>query len=137
MLVLTGLCASPSQHSFSDCQTSLRPRSVSSVTWLDLTFPAEGSACLGRMMNSCSQIEELTVKCNSKGEQLQCACAPNATGCTQGPVYCPSVVSLLPYTYHVAGSFLEQMLKLAQMEISIRIILHFARLAMPLTQWLY
>ena len=53
-------------RSFSDCQSSLYPKSKSSVRKLDLRFPSDGAACLDRMMNGCSQIEELNVQCDSK-----------------------------------------------------------------------
>ena len=86
--VLTVLCTSSTQRSFSDCQTSRSPKPVGSVSQLDLHFPAEGSACLGRMMNSCYQIEDLRAVCKSKGEHLQCVHAFNTTECNQVPAYC-------------------------------------------------
>ena len=57
-----------SQESFNDLQTSPRPRSVYNVSKLDLTLPPEGDAWLARSIPSCPQLEELEVKCNSKGE---------------------------------------------------------------------
>ena len=33
------------------------------------------------LAHSCSQMEELNVKCDNEGELLQCACASNATQC--------------------------------------------------------
>ena len=64
-------------------------------------FPSDGAACLDRMMNSCSQIEELEVQCDSEGEQLHCACVSITVKCTQcwDPVHCPSqcMDSLLSY----------------------------------------
>ena len=71
------LCTSPSQGSVSDCHTSLRPKSQSGVANLDLDLPSKG------LVNCCSQIEELRVKYNSKGELLECTCASNATQCNQ------------------------------------------------------
>ena len=59
-----------SQRSFSDLQSSRRPKSVSSVRKLYLTFPPEGDTCLAKLIPNCPQVEELTVKCdNDKGEE--------------------------------------------------------------------
>ena len=57
------------QKSLSDLQTSHRPKSVSSVSTLDLTLPPEGGACFARLIPICHQVEELTVNCDSKGEE--------------------------------------------------------------------
>ena len=58
-----------SQESFNDLQTSHHPKSVSSVRKLDLTLPPEGDTCLARLIPNCPQVEELTVNCNSNGEE--------------------------------------------------------------------
>ena len=58
-----------SQMSFSDLQTSLHPKSVSSVNKLYLILPSEGDAFLARWIPLCPQVEELGVKCSSKGEE--------------------------------------------------------------------
>ena len=63
-----GVSTFSSQESFSDLQTSPRPRSVSNVSKLDLFLPPEGDACLARCIPICPQLEELKVDCNSKGE---------------------------------------------------------------------
>ena len=80
VLVLNVLCTSPSQDSVSGWHTSFHPTSQSGVA--NLEVPCEG------LTYSCSQIEELNVKCDSEGELLQCACASNATQCNgarEGP----------------------------------------------------
>ena len=79
MLALSGhspLCAVghvvytfSSQESFSDLKTSPHPQSVSGVRELDVTFPTEGDSSLVRLIHKCPQVEELTVKCDSKGEK--------------------------------------------------------------------
>ena len=58
-----------SQESFNDLQTSLHPKSVSSVRKLDLSLPPEGDTCLARLIPNCPQVDELTVRCDSKGEE--------------------------------------------------------------------
>ena len=58
-----------SQRSFNDLQTSHCPKSVSSVRKLDLTLPPEGYTCLASCVPNCPQVDELTVKCDSKGEE--------------------------------------------------------------------
>ena len=61
-----------SQKSFSDLQTSPRPKSVSSVSKLDLSLPPEGDTCLASLIPNCPEVDELTVKCDSKGEGNVC-----------------------------------------------------------------
>ena len=58
-----------SQSSFNDFQTSPCPRSVSSVSKLDLDLPPEGDAYLARWIPNCPQLEELRVNCGGKGEE--------------------------------------------------------------------
>ena len=57
-----------SQTSFNDLQTSPHPRSVSNVSKLRLTLPPEGDALLARSIPNYTQLEELDVNCDSKGE---------------------------------------------------------------------
>lgn len=57
------------QESFNDLQTSPCPRSVSGVIKLHLTLPPEGDTYLAKWIPNCPQVEELIVKCNSKGEE--------------------------------------------------------------------
>ena len=64
-----GLYIFSSQICFSDLWTSPRSKSVSSVTTLDLTLPPEGGTCFARWIRNCPRVEELTVKCNSKGKE--------------------------------------------------------------------
>ena len=42
---------------------------MSGVRYLDLTFPPEGDTSLARLIHNCPLVEELTVKCDSKGEE--------------------------------------------------------------------
>ena len=58
-----------SQESFNDLQTSPCPRSVSSVSKLDLTLPPEGDTCLARWIPNCPQLQKLSVVCDSEGEE--------------------------------------------------------------------
>ena len=60
---------SSSQESFNDLQTSHHPKSVSSVSKLELTLPPEGDTCFARWIPICLQVEELTVKCDNEGEE--------------------------------------------------------------------
>ena len=58
-----------SQRSFNDLQTSHCPKSASSLSKLELILPPKGDACLARWILNCPQVEELRVKCDSKGEE--------------------------------------------------------------------
>ena len=74
-----------SQRFCNDLQSSPRPKSVSNVSKLDLTLP-EGDASLARCIPNCPQLEELKVKCDSKGE---------------GNLYiCTQITSLIYGTWH-------------------------------------
>ena len=58
-----------SQKSFNDLQTSPHPKSVSNVRQLYLALPPEGDTCLAGLIPNCPQVDELTVNCDSKGDE--------------------------------------------------------------------
>ena len=58
-----------SQKFFNDLQTSHHPKSVSSGSKLYLALPPKGDICLAGLIPNCPQVEELTVNCDSKGDE--------------------------------------------------------------------